>query len=236
MWSLIAERKLIIKFINGMANSIDQNSYPMGVAGGRLGVALVKGMANGILGSGGVVLDAALSVASSALESAKNFLGIGSPSRVFHEEVGRPIAQGMAGGIDRDAPLVVDAIDKMGHTAVDKLKSTMNGVSDVFKMEADMNPVIAPVLDLTNVTREANKMHSILATRPLRADVSYRRASDISSETRAAQGTTADDSNTSPLKAVNLVQNNYSPKALSAIEIYRSTRNQLSLAKEALTV
>jgi hypothetical protein len=45
------------------------------------------------------VINALVDVASRALQAAKNFLGIASPSRVFREQVGRQMGAGMAEGL-----------------------------------------------------------------------------------------------------------------------------------------
>jgi hypothetical protein len=53
-----------------------------------------------------------------ALNAAKNFLGIGSPSKVFHKQVGAMISLGTAGGITDNAPRVVAAVKGMVSTVV----------------------------------------------------------------------------------------------------------------------
>lgn len=226
---------LIIKFIDGVSRAINNNSHRLGEAGGRLAIAMVNGVANGIRGAAGIIKDAALSAARSAWEAAKDFFKIGSPSKLLRDELGKPLPQGMALGIKDDADLPVRELEAMGKTAMDTLTTTMSGLSDAFKMEADMNPVVAPVLDLSKLTREANRMNAILATSPIDASVSYRRASDISTETQAVRAEMSETAGQPSITEIKLEQNNYSPKALSAVDIYRSTRNQLSLAKEALS-
>jgi hypothetical protein len=48
----------------------------------------------------------------------------------------------------------------------------------------------------------------------------------------AQNGTTVTDGNESVVSAgPTFIQNNYSPKALSRMEIYRQTRNQISMVK-----
>lgn len=93
-----AGAKAIIKFINGLADAIDNNSEEMGQAGGRLAVSIVQGIAKGITGGIGQVVEAAKGLASSALNAAKDFLGIKSPSREF-AKLGKYSAQGFAKGL-----------------------------------------------------------------------------------------------------------------------------------------
>ena len=46
----------------------------------------------------------------------------------------------------------------------------------------------------------------------------------------------SDDESVAPVTNIELTQYNSSPKALSNVEIYRQTKSQLSLAREALKV
>lgn len=66
---------------------------------GGIGHAIIEGIANGIRNGAGAILDAARHAAESALEAAKNALGIHSPSAVAEREVGEPFAQGIGKGI-----------------------------------------------------------------------------------------------------------------------------------------
>lgn len=67
------------------------------------------------------------------------------------------------------------------------------------------------------------------------ADVSYGRASNIAraQEAAAAASATASAAPSGEAK-IEFNQYNTSPKALSPVEIYRNTKSQISLAKEAL--
>lgn len=86
---------------------------------GDVGRAVVEGIANGIRNLGGVIADAARSVAESALNAAKSFLGIASPSKVFRKEVGEQIPAGMAAGIEDGEDVVDESIEKLTGRTVD---------------------------------------------------------------------------------------------------------------------
>jgi phage-related protein len=66
------------------------------------GRQIVAGLAAGIRGGVSSVISAAVSVARSAISAAKSALGISSPSKVFAEQVGKPIAQGIGLGMRRN--------------------------------------------------------------------------------------------------------------------------------------
>ena len=65
---------------------------------GSVGRSIIEGIANGIRAAGQWLVDAAVGAARAALDAARGFLGIHSPSAVF-AEVGRQMMAGMAEGI-----------------------------------------------------------------------------------------------------------------------------------------
>nr|DAO44228.1 MAG TPA: tail tape measure protein [Caudoviricetes sp.] len=72
---------------------------------GSVGLNIVKGIASGLAGAAGVIMDAARSAANKALKAAKNALGIHSPSRVFRDQVGKMMALGMGAGFEKNIPI-----------------------------------------------------------------------------------------------------------------------------------
>lgn len=90
----------IPQIISGIVNAFA--SYDWLSIGGNI----IQGIANGIASGVGVIIDAAKSAASAALNAAKEFLGIASPSKVMRDQVGKWIPLGIAEGITRNmAPL-----------------------------------------------------------------------------------------------------------------------------------
>lgn len=72
---------------------------------GGVGKNIISGIANGLKGAAGAIVEAAKGAAESALNAAKNFLGIHSPSRVFRDQVGKMMALGMGIGFERNIPV-----------------------------------------------------------------------------------------------------------------------------------
>lgn len=102
--------------INGIA------SLPGRVA--SIGGQIVSGIANGIRGAAGRVVGAVTDVVGGAINAAKSFLGIHSPSRKFRKEVGRMIPAGAALGIEDEAGRVQDAVDSAFTVTVPDLSLT----------------------------------------------------------------------------------------------------------------
>lgn len=226
---------LIISFVEGLAQGIRDNAERMGEAGVDLATAIIEGMIKGI-GAGAMrVVNKVKGLAGDALNAAKDFLGINSPSRKF-AEIGMGIDEGMAKGIGDYTHLVTNATDKMGGNVVDAMGKTISGLGRVIEnsMTDDLNPVITPVLDLSGVRKDASGIGSIFESNPLSVDSAYSGAARASAGYESNQTDNAEMETSQPVETVSFVQNNHSPKALSAIEIYRQTQNQLSVAKGAL--
>ena len=72
-----------------------------------IGSDIVQGIWNGISGAGGWLAEKVTSFASGILDGIKNTLGIHSPSRVFRDQVGKYIAQGIGVGFTDEMGSVV---------------------------------------------------------------------------------------------------------------------------------
>ncbi|MCH4167678.1 MAG: phage tail protein [Streptococcaceae bacterium] len=103
MGSTLAEagRELISK-VKDKFTSIDWLS---------VGGDIIRGVASGISGAAGTLLDAAADAAGNALDWMKKKLGIHSPSRVFRDEVGEMIPAGVAVGVENNGSVIQDALD-----------------------------------------------------------------------------------------------------------------------------
>jgi len=76
-----------------------------------VGTNIVKGIGNGMLGMLGWIASRARDVANAALEAAKGFLGIHSPSALFENVIGKNMALGMNIGFEHNlAPLNFDGM------------------------------------------------------------------------------------------------------------------------------
>jgi hypothetical protein len=89
----------------------------IGNLGGMLvgvGRNLVIGLWNGIAGAGGWLLGMVRSWASSIVNSIKSFFRIGSPSKLFRDEVGKMLPAGLAIGINANADQALKAASALG--------------------------------------------------------------------------------------------------------------------------
>ena len=87
---------------------------------GAVGSNIIDGIKNGISSAAGRIADAAKEAARKALDAAKDFLGIHSPSTVFRDQIGKYMALGMAEGFEDNIP-----VDDMQNS----LDGMVNGLS-----------------------------------------------------------------------------------------------------------
>lgn len=237
MQELLASGKTGIAEINNINKQLDALGASLGkTAGGNLynaGIAAAQGIVKGLQSQQAAIEKQMDKIAAIMLAAIKKALGIKSPSREMME-VARYTVDGMTIGLERYSSDVAKSAEGVGKTAIDTLRKTMSGISDIVTTDANFNPIIRPVLDLTAVSKDANKMATLLRSKPLKVDGSYDRAAAIAASRRAAQNPPAGETDTST-GDVNFTQINNSPKALSPATIYRQTRNQLSVAKGVLT-
>jgi tape measure domain-containing protein len=172
------------------------------------------------------------SLANTMVTAIKKKLKIKSPSGVF-AEIGKLSMEGMAQGLENSSGLVTDAADQTAKDAIAAMKKSMSDISEVVTEGLDTNPVITPILDLTQVESKRAELEALTKANAITASVSTGQASAISSAKTAAQ---LDQVATIGGTSFKFEQNNYSPEALSDIEIYRQTKNQLSQIKAALAL
>ena len=225
-----AGASMIIQFVNGLATQINADAPLMRQAGLNLAEAIINGMTGGILGGLPSITSAAQSIASSALNAAKSLLGINSPSKEF-QYVGEGTGEGMVIGMNNSTSDVVAASENMAAQALGTVQKGLSGLGDAISANIDLQPTITPVIDLTRAQAGFNALNGMTKNQLISADASTVKATSISADNAQLLS----DLTTTPLgSSVTFVQNNTSPVALDAATIYRQTRNQLSVVKEAL--
>lgn len=106
---------------------------------GDIGINIIKGIAEGIAGAVGSIVDAVKEAASSALEAAKDFLGIHSPSKVFESVVGKNISLGLAEGIEKNIKPVNDARGSLTNATIGMIETDFKVSSNMKSSSNDQN-------------------------------------------------------------------------------------------------
>jgi hypothetical protein len=173
-------------------------------------------------------------LASKMVTAIKSKLKIKSPSRVF-EKLGGFSAQGLINGLANMSGSVEKAAESTGTAAVESLRKSLSGFSDLVTHDVDIQPVITPILDLSSVKKDAGAIGGMLSTKQIAIDSAYAKARYVAAGYAKNQAALSQGTEQLPTSSVTFNQTNTSPKALSSAEIYRQTKNQLSVAKGALT-
>jgi len=219
-----------VKQLGLLSNQLEIQSQALGnKAAANLydaGVKAQQGLVNGLTKDVNEAVKKMNAFVQAIVNAVKKKLKIKSPSQVF-AEIGQQTMAGMAQGISNSSQVVVDSVNQVALDAVAALQNTMQDIADV-------NPVITPVLDLTQVQTEAEKLAALTNTVPITAAASYGQASAISAAQMQAEADVV--AATAGGTSVKFEQNNYSPESLSEVEIYRQTKNQLSQLKSAFAL
>jgi hypothetical protein len=235
---LLAGGKAGVDEVNQLGKDLDTVAGKLGKdassalydAGVNAALGLVKG-----LQAQQHVLEAMMDkLASKMVTAIKSKLKIKSPSRVF-EKLGGFSAQGLINGLANMSGSVEKAAESTGTAAVESLRKSLSGFSDLVTHDVDIQPVITPVLDLSSVKKDAGAIGGMLSTKQIAIDSAYAKARYVAAGYAKNQAALSQGTEQLPTSSVTFNQTNTSPKALSSAEIYRQTKNQLSVAKGALT-
>ena len=186
----------------------------------QAGASMIDGVLNGVVSHTPELVAGVEDAMLTALDAAKGALGINSPSKEF-TKLGRYSNEGFINGLKQYAGMVGASAREIGNNAIDGLRESIAKIADVVNGDIDVQPTIRPVLDLSGIESGASKLNAMF---------SRNQALSISSATRAGEVTDSQngvDSRKSG-NVYQFTQNNYSPKALSRVDIYRQTNNQFS--------
>ena len=185
---------------------------------------MAAGFANGISANTFLAEAKAAEMAAAAARAARRELDEHSPSKVGYE-IGDFFGVAFVGAISDYADKSYRAGAEMGTKARIGLTEAVSKISDYINSDMDTQPTIRPVLDLSNVqsgTRQINAMFS--RTQAMSINANMNRAHTSGNQNGGFQDGSGATYNY-------FTQNNYSPKALSRVEIYRQTKNQFSAMK-----
>ena len=181
----------------------------------EIGKNATMGFANGIADSEAAkkVMRNAEEIAQAAAKKMKEALDEASPSKVT-KQIGRYASEGLAIGISDGASNVYKAAQSVAEEGIAGLND-MGRLQDVLNNELDLNPVITPMLDLSILRSQIGELNALMA-----------------GKTTMLNGQNGGQFTANPEPtSINFTQNNYSPKELSRYDIYRQTKNQISMMK-----
>lgn len=211
------------------------NTYVSTSKGKSLGTQMINGLVKGLESGKSSAVNAAVRVAVAAYEAACAALDINSPSKKF-EAIGRFADLGLARGFRRFSYTVEDEAANVGNRSLSMMEKSLLGISQYVDGNMELNPVVTPVLNLDNLNSGLAMMNGMFGTQSIDFGSIQGRTSVISSRMNNNDSVNEQSSKElqNGVKTFSFVQNNYSPKALSQVDIYRQTKNQFSAMKGAL--
>lgn len=208
-----------VQIINSCLTAI-RNKYTDFYNAGKY---LVEGFAKGIDEYTWYAEARARAMARAAAQAAEAELDINSPSKVGYR-IGGFFGMGFVNSLIDYTDKSYDAGASVAKSAKEGLRNAVSKIGDFIENGIDSQPTIRPLLDLSDVTEGAGRLSALL---------SRNQAMKISAGMEREGGSVVQNGGTTPTSGnnYNFTQNNYSPKALSRIDIYRQTKNQFSALK-----
>lgn len=208
-----------IQIINSCLTAI-RNKYTDFYNAGKY---LVEGFAAGITANTYMAEARARAMARASAAAAEAELDINSPSKVGYR-IGGFFGMGFVNSLIDYTDKSYDAGASVAKSAKEGLRNAVSKIGDFIENGIDSQPTIRPLLDLSDVTEGAGRLSALL---------SRNQAMKISAGMEHEGTGIVQNGGTTPTSGnnYNFTQNNYSPKALSRIDIYRQTKNQFSALK-----
>lgn len=212
-------RDTFVQIVSGCLTAI-RNKYTDFYNAGKY---LVEGFADGITANTYLAEARARAMASAAARAAERELDEHSPSKVGYR-IGDFFGLAFVNAISDYADKSYKAGTNMAAAAKNGLSNAISKIREFVDGEMEVQPTIRPVLDLSEVRSGAGRLTAILS-RSQAMKISSSMNRETTGEIQNGDGTP------SVGNSYSFVQNNYSPKALSRIDIYRQTKNQFSALK-----
>lgn len=200
-----------------------RNSYNLFYEIGKL---YDEGIAKGLRDYAYLVISAARELAEAMQAAMMVTLDMHSPSKVGEED-GLNWSLGISNGITKGIANVVSTSKTLASQIRGTFDSVMTSVIESINTDSEYRPVIHPVLDLDSVKSDLGQLDTTIANS---------RAIELNAKMNASSENSENQNGSEKEQSVyNFTQNNYSPKALSRLDIYRQTKNLVSVGKRRVS-
>ena len=217
----------VTNLLTGVVSTIHEQYNNWYTAGNFLTIGLAAGIRSGE----SEAINAAAEVAGKALEAAKQKLQINSPSKVTYG-FGRFFDLGLSNGIYDYADRVEKATEEISNQALSTAQIIAENIAATMDEDFEYQPTIRPVLDMDEVDSGLNSFDRNFANRSMNLAGSINRARKAAPADKYAESVNPSQNQNGGSNTYNFNQYNYSPKALSRIDLYRQTNNQFAMMKE----
>lgn len=220
----------ILKFLEGVRDAINNYSARFRQVGKEIAWAIIDGVTGGLASKAWKIGSELVQGAKNGISKMKSYLGIASPSRLM-KTIGGFMGEGLAIGIRAEHENIANASEGMGKTAYEALSQALEGVNELIEEDPSYKPEVKPVLNLEEMEKQAKGINSLMP-----AIGTTLSAANGARPTIPVDAKFDDKNSQNGTTNITFNQTNNSPEALDAADIYRNTKTQLAMAKDALTV
>ena len=220
----------VLKLLEGVRDAINKYAPRFNKVGREIAWAIVDGMTNGLASKAWSFGESMLNVAKKGYNKVKSYFKIHSPSRLMME-LGGYVGEGLAIGIEDTGARVADAGGSMAGAAYDAMSKALDGVNELIEDDPSFKPEIKPILDLTEMQKQAKGINNFLPAIGVTA-----KAANAARPAAPIAVDNSDKNSQNGVTNITFNQTNNSPEALDAATIYRNTNTQLAMAKDKLTL
>ena len=220
----------ILKFLEGVRDAINNYSARFRQVGKEIAWAIIDGVTGGLASKAWKIGSELVQGAKNGISKMKSYLGIASPSRLM-KTIGGFMGEGLAIGIRAEHENIANASEGMGKTAYEALSQALEGVNELIEEDPAYKPEVKPVLNLEEMEKQAKGINSLMP-----AIGTTLSAANGARPTIPVDAKFDDKNSQNGTTNITFNQTNNSPEALDAADIYRNTKTQLAMAKDALTV
>ena len=220
----------VLKLLEGVRDAINKYSHRFNKVGREIAWAIVDGMTGGLASKAWSFGESMVSFAKKGYNKVKDFFGIHSPSRLM-KELGGYVGEGFAIGVENTGERVAEAGENMSNAAYDAMAKAIGGVNELLEDDPSFKPEIKPILDLTEMQKQAKGINNFLPAIGVTAQ-----AANAARPPAPIAVDNSDKNRQNGVTNITFNQTNNSPEALDAATIYRQTHTQLAMAKDKLTL
>ena len=168
-------------YVNSLLKTIDELKSQIEEKAAEAGSQVANGMSRGIKEGIERVKVVTTEMARTIDQTTREHLLVESPSKVM-EMIGSFVTEGLAIGITEGTP----EVESSAYTMADMLTSAVDSALDFLNNDSSMQPVLTPVLDLSEIQNGANSLDTIFGTRQVslatdkfNANVEYKRGAQM---------------------------------------------------------
>lgn len=209
---------LVMDMMSALSSGLSNLSNSVYSSAMQTGYWMAEGLRIGFTNQRAALVEMARSTAAAMLAAANAELKVNSPSKKF-KETGHWAAKGLEIGWTDTAVNAVDAVTRTAEEFDEAFRGIIESI-DMDEISDDINPVITPVLDLSEAKAGADDLRSMFGNESFRSVQNA--ASGIGAQS------SSEGSQNGSQKTVIFNQYNTSPRALSEVEIYRQTKSSIS--------